>query len=223
MPFCFSSLCTNSVPAQGDYCGSCRSKNAQAFSSLRPACAGSACMNPPDRRGSYPSFCTACQLVLSSFLARTQGVTTTYPCIGGGAGGCRDRVSEPHLACSVSCYRMLGMGDPSVMPVVPLLTAAGPLYECLGYGCSNVMHRPNSICSNCDLLIQPSRAHLSPQGSPPSASMHDFVFKAVSGPVLTKPGSHHPHKCTRCQSPSFNLYNTVECSNPSCSCYKAPK
>lgn len=30
-----------------------------------------------------------------------------------------------------------------------------------------------------------------------------------------------PHKCTRCQSPSFNMATTVECSNVACVCYKA--
>jgi hypothetical protein len=34
--------------------------------------------------------------------------------------------------------------------------------------------------------------------------------------------SRHPHKCTRCGSPALSLFRFVECSNPSCPCYRKP-
>lgn len=51
--------------------------------------------------------------------------------------------------------------------------------------------------------------------------MHTMVgWEELTGGSVKDP--KHPHACPRCQFPALRLFSTIECSNPSCPCYKRP-
>lgn len=50
-------------------------------------------------------------------------------------------------------------------------------------------------------------------------SYHGFLEIGPPAPGINQ--ALFPHKCPHCGSPAYHGFNTVECSNPSCFCYKA--